>query len=67
MNPALAKPLLVAGAFDALLGVGFLAWAASGDAVPAMWIVGGLLVASGLGLVLFALSVRARAEAEGKR
>jgi uncharacterized membrane protein HdeD (DUF308 family) len=67
VNPALAKPLLVAGVFDALLGVGFLAWAASGDAQPAMWIVGGVLVASGLGLVFFALRVRAAAEVEGKR
>ncbi|MCK6447589.1 MAG: hypothetical protein L6Q99_14450 [Planctomycetes bacterium] len=67
MNPALAKPLLFAGVADALLGVGFLVWAASGDAPQAMWLVGGLLVAAGLGLVFFALRLRASAELGGKR
>lgn len=67
MKATNATVLLVVGALDALLGVAFGVWAAVGSAPEAKWMVAGLLVASGLGLMFVALRVRAAAELEVKR
>lgn len=67
MNPALAKPLLVAGVFDALLGVCFGAWAASGSAPRAMWVVAAALCGSGLALVYIALRRNVAGPRDGTR
>lgn len=67
MNPALAKPLLVAGAIDCLVGGAFALVGLAADVPSTFWIVGVAMLVPGLGLVLYALRVRAAVELEGKR